>query len=125
LRSDYYYFTGVHIAQVHVAFQIPKRAIADVAPLLDTSPHLAYVEWFSPLTSPDPKHKMYKVMRSTRNGWRSTSIIWVDTILGSIHLFPRFGASMARVWNGHTILENCNVFYINPFTDVDSYLRFM
>jgi len=85
LRSDYYYFTGVRITQVRVVFQIPKRAIADVAPSLDTSPHLAYIKWFSPLTSPDPKHKMYKVIRSTRNGQRSTSIIWVDTILGSIH----------------------------------------
>jgi hypothetical protein len=59
-----------------------------------------------------------------RNGRRSTSIIRVDTILSSVHLFPRFGATTPREWNTFTVLELCNTFYVNPFADVDSYLRF-
>jgi hypothetical protein len=107
-------------------FQIPTRSLNEVAPSLDESPHLAYVEWFSPLPStPDPKHKMFKITRSTINGRRSSSVIRVDSILGSIHLFPRFGATIPPELNSFNVLEMCNTFYINPFTDIDSYLRFM
>ncbi|KAN0124797.1 hypothetical protein V8E52_001349 [Russula decolorans] len=116
---------GVCIAQVRVVFQIPRKAVNEVAPSLDTSAHLAYVEWFSPFAAaPDPKHRMYKVTRMLRNGHRSASIIRVDTILSSVHLFPRFGATTPREWNTFTVLELCNTFYVNPFADVDSYLRF-
>ncbi|KAN0103997.1 hypothetical protein V8E52_011427 [Russula decolorans] len=116
---------GVCIAQVRVVFQIPRKAVNEVAPSLDTSAHLAYVEWFSPFAAaPDPKHRMYKVTRMLRNGRRSASIIRVDTILSSVHLFPRFGATTPREWNTFTVLELCNTFYVNPFADVDSYLRF-
>ena len=119
-------YIGVRIAQVRVVFQLPKRAINEVAPSLDSSPHLAYVEWFSPLAAaPDAKHRMYKVTRTTRNGRRSASIIRADTILGSVHLFPRFGVSTPLQWSSFTVLEQCNSFYVNPFADIDSYLRFM
>jgi len=95
-----------------------------VAPSLDTSPYLAYVEWFSPLSAaPDRKHKMYKVTRSIQNGRRSASIIQVDSILGSVHLFPRFGATTPQEWNTFTVLDHCNTFYVNPFAHIDSYLR--
>ena len=106
-------------------FQIPRRAINEVAPVLDTSPHLAYVEWFSPLAAtPDPKHRMYKVTRLIQSGRRSASIIRVDSILSSVHLFPRFGATTPREWNTFTVLDQCNSFYVNPFADIDSYLQF-
>jgi hypothetical protein len=69
---------------------------------------------------------MYKVTRTTtRDGRRSASIIAMDKILGSVHLLPRFGAGVAQEWNSSNVLEHCNVFYINPFADIDSYLRFM
>ena len=120
------YYIGIRIAQVRVVFQIPRRAIHEVAPSLDTSPHLAYVEWFSPLApAPDPKHRMYKVTRTHQNGRRYSSIIRADTILGSVHLFPRFGATTPREWNSFTVLDECNSFYVNSFADIDSYLRFM
>lgn len=118
--------TGVRIAQVRVVFQIPKRKIDEVAPSLECSPYLAYVEWFSPLpAAPDPKHKMFKVTRSMQNGRRSASVIRVDSILGSVHLFPRFGVTPPQEWNTFTVLEQCNSFYVNPFAHVDSYLRFL
>jgi hypothetical protein len=116
----------VRVAQVRVVFQIPGRAINEVAPLLETSPHLAYVEWFTPLSAaPDPKHKLYKVTRATQrqDGRRIASIINVDSILGSVHLLPHFGATTGE-WNSFTVLERCHSFYVNPFSHIDSYLRF-
>ena len=120
------HYTGVRIAQVRIVFQLPRRKIREVAPLLDTSPYLAYVEWFSPLpAAPDPKHKMYKVTRLTlQNGRRSAGIIRVDNILGSVHLFSWFEATTPEEWNSCTVLDYCNSFYINPFTNIDSYMRF-
>ena len=120
------HYTGLRIAQVRVIFQIPRKAIHEVAPSLETSPYLAYVEWFSPLTAaPDPKHQMYKVTRTTRRGRRCASVIGVNTILSSVHLFPQFGATTPREWNSFTVLEQCTSFYVNPFGDIDSYLQFV
>ncbi|KAH9984467.1 hypothetical protein BJV77DRAFT_1090480 [Russula vinacea] len=74
------------IAQVRVVFQIPHRVIDQVSSLLDTTPptYLAYVEWFTPLPStPDPKHLMYRVSRSTQNGCRNlgrVSLMYEDPI---------------------------------------------
>ncbi|KAH9033544.1 hypothetical protein EDB85DRAFT_1837590, partial [Lactarius pseudohatsudake] len=53
---------------------------------------LAYVEWFSPIpATPDVNSLLYRVSRLTRNGRREASIIPVDSIFSSVHLFPRFG----------------------------------
>ena len=61
----------------------------------------------------------------TQNGRRSAGIIRVDSILSSVHLFPRFGATTPREWNAFTVLDHCNSFYVNPFAGIDSYLRFV
>jgi hypothetical protein len=119
------HYAGIHIAQVRVAFQIPRKVIHKVAPSLDASPFLAYVEWFSPLpAAPDPKHKLFKVTRMTQNGRRSASVIELDNVLGSVHLFPRFGATSPQEWKDFTVLELCDSFYINPFSCLNSYLQF-
>ena len=121
-------YTGPRVAQVRVVFEIPNAAIPQVFPSPDiTVPtHLAYVEWFSALsTTPDPRHKMHKVSRLTRRGCQCACIISADSILGSVHLIPRFGHVVPREWNSFTVLEQCETFYINPFKDIHTYLRFM
>jgi len=122
------WYTGHWIAQVRVVFHIPSSIVHDMSPTLDTLPptHLAYVEWFSPLTAaPDPKHQMYRVSRQMRNGCWSVSIIPVDRILHSVHLIPRFGPVTPQEWNSFTVLDQCHTFYVNPFCDVHSYLTFV
>ena len=97
-------------------------------PTLETMPptHLAYIEWFSPIPSTlDPRHKMYKVSRSTKNGRQCASVIPAESILGSVHLIPQFGQDFPREWNSFSVLERCQSFYINPFTDIHGYLRFL
>ncbi|KAH9014404.1 hypothetical protein EDB84DRAFT_1277679 [Lactarius hengduanensis] len=121
---------GYRIAQVRVVFQLPNKAIPEVFPTLDTavtSPpaHLAYVKWFSPIpTRPDANHLMYRVSRLMHNGHRRASIIPVSSIISSIHLFPRFDHRIPLEWNTFSVLELCHTFYINPFSDRDTYLRF-
>jgi hypothetical protein len=67
---------------------------------------------------------MYKVSRVTHNGWRQASIIPVELIRASVHLFPQFG-QQTRDWNMFTVLELCQLFYINSFSNRDVYLMFL
>lgn len=74
---------------------------------------------------PEPKHLMYKVSRMMSQGCRCADIIPVESILRSVHLIPRFGPVMPKEWNTFTVLDQCHTFYVNPFTDVRSYLTFI
>ena len=116
------------IAQVRVVFKIPDNTIKLVFPSDDITPpnHLAYIEWFTPMpATPDPVNHMYKVQRMFHDGVRRASIIPVDAILGSVHLFPHLSANTPREWDSSSILEHCQTFYINPFSNRNSYLRFV
>ncbi|KAN0136686.1 hypothetical protein V8E53_005456 [Lactarius tabidus] len=94
---------GHRIAQVCMVFQLPTRSIPDLFPSLATAPsHLAYVEWFSPIpATPDANSSLYKVSRVMCHGRRQASIIPVQSIISSVHLFPRFGQQMH---------DNCDVY---------------
>ena len=48
----------------------------------------------------------------------------VASLLRSVHLLPSFGQRMPREWNSFSVLELCNTFYVNPFSDRDSYMIF-
>ena len=87
--------------------------------------HLAYVEWFNPVPAmPDRKYHMYKVSRSMQGGHRRAAIIPIDRILRSVHLIPRFGSHTPPDWSNFTVLEQCDSFFVNPFTDIHNYLTF-
>jgi hypothetical protein len=119
--------SGLRIAQVRIVFQIPKRNRSEVflSPDIMLPTHLTYVEWFTPLlATPDPKHGMYKVSRLPSNRNQQVEIIPVETILGSVHLFPRFGPVTSQGLNSFTSLDQCNTFFVNPFTDHRSYMLF-
>ena len=67
---------------------------------------------------------MYKVTRSTRNGGRSAAIIPVESIICSVHLIPQVGPTVPQSWCAFTVLERCQTFFINPFSDKYNYLIF-
>jgi hypothetical protein len=111
-----------------VIFQIPTTAIPQVfpSPEITVPTYLAYVEWFSALsTTLDLQHMMHKVTRLTQHGHWSAGVIPADSIIGSTHLIPKFGHIVPQDWNSFTVLEQCDTFYINPFQDIDTYLRLM
>ena len=103
-----------------MVFEIPNWVIKQVFTDPDTPPpkYLAYVEWFSPiLTTHGSNHQLYKVTRLTQNGWRCASIIPVKSIIRSVHLFPNFRPHALQEWSTFMVLELCNSFYVNPFSD--------
>ncbi|KAJ3001374.1 hypothetical protein NUW54_g6465 [Trametes sanguinea] len=55
---------GYRVAQVRVIFTLPPSLQRFVFGTLRDQPHLAYVELFTPFTSPDPHSRMYKIGRS-------------------------------------------------------------
>ena len=110
-----------------MVFQIPSSVVNDVFPFPTNAPasHLAYIEWFSPIpATPDPVNHMYRISRLVEDGERRASIIPVELISGSVHLFPRFGPTTPQMWNTYTVLELCSSFYINPFSSKYSYMVF-
>ncbi|KAJ7306652.1 hypothetical protein DFH08DRAFT_720691, partial [Mycena albidolilacea] len=78
---------------------------------------LAYVEWFSPFTTPEPDHLMYKVIRSLKDGERLVSIVPVGNIRRSVHFLPKFGPVAPAAWKSSTVLDQCTTFFVNSMTD--------
>ena len=85
-------------------------------------PYLAYVEWFTPLQQPaNARHKLFQIRRYIRNGTRWASIIPLHNIRRSIQLIPRYGKSKPAEWNSKNVLDMCNSFYVNSYSDRHAY----
>ena len=107
---------GYRVGQVRVVFALPGGPGDNRTP-----ERLAYVEWFSNFTTPDPHHEMYKINRSLEDGQRVASVVPISTIKRSVHFFPRFGSAVPDSWTVDNVLEKCSTFYLNPFTDRHMY----
>ncbi|RDB21586.1 hypothetical protein Hypma_011245 [Hypsizygus marmoreus] len=87
---------GLRIAQVRVIFELPHHYPVK-APL-----PLAYIEWFTPLRSPDPLTGYYHIARSTRRNGPYAEIITVDRIVRNAMLIPiNHGNSKKYMLNSH------------------------
>ncbi|KAG1850514.1 hypothetical protein C8R48DRAFT_750112 [Suillus tomentosus] len=110
---------GFSVGQVRVIFSLPPKSLQLLfPPTVNIPPHLAYIEWFTPFPSaPDRNNGLYKLSRLMRGGDRVSSIVPVGDIMRSIHLIPKFGDSAPREWTSETVLEDCNVFWVNSYID--------
>ena len=116
--------SGYHIGRIRVVFSIPERALPIVfTDGTEVPEHLAYVEWYTPLRdSPEPNHLLYKVSpQKDRDGTRICSIIPLANIRRSVHLYPKFGAFAPQEWSSSNVLDRCNTFFVNDFTDRHMY----
>ncbi|KAF8223482.1 hypothetical protein L208DRAFT_1370045 [Tricholoma matsutake] len=50
-------------------------------------------------------------------GGRICSIVLVSNIKQSVHLFPNFGAHIPPPWTSSNVLDECDIFFVNIFTD--------
>jgi hypothetical protein len=85
--------------------------------------HLMYVEWYTPLLdNPEHNHLLYKVLlQKDRDGMHICSIISLANICCNVHLYPKFGAFASQDWLSGNVLDQCNTFFINDFTDRHMY----
>ncbi|KAF8812743.1 hypothetical protein BYT27DRAFT_7220846 [Phlegmacium glaucopus] len=92
---------GYHVGRICVVFSLPKSSL----PIMFTNnaeilQHLAYVEWYSPLSDrPEPNHLLYKISpHRDADGSQICSVTPVANIHCSVHLFPKFGAFAPPEW---------------------------
>jgi hypothetical protein len=108
------------VARIKVIFSIPKRFHAHLfmRPRIDVPDHLAYVEWYSPLETQDPNHRMFKITPlKDSDGMRICSVIPLTDVQRSVHLIPRFGPVAPVNWMSDNVLDQCTTFFLNDFTD--------
>jgi hypothetical protein len=119
--------TDYRVAQIRAVFSIPSKIAQQLFDPARPAPpsHLAYVEWFSPFAdAPENDTGMYKISRSfERNGSRECSVIPVDSIERSVHLYPRYARNRAQTesWNSFDALEKCMNYSVNDLLDKHSY----
>ena len=80
--------------------------------------YLAYVEWFSSFKeSTEDNHLLYKIHKVTFENKPVASMIPLYNIVRSVHLFPKFPTPVSEHWTSSNVLDNCDIFYVNSFSD--------
>lgn len=109
-------------------FRLSKAARKQLIPdVIDPGP-LAYVEWYTPFTQPDPVHGLYRVSRErARDEQRSliASVVEVKNIRRSCHLFPAVSQRdgvIPREWTNSSVLDSCEDYWVNCFSDMHMYM---
>jgi hypothetical protein len=108
------------VGRIRCVFTIPP-AYLDKWFTPETRPkagsHFAYIDWFTPFPKePRRHHGLYRISPLHRNNEQQSSIVPVDDIWHSIHLFPVFGPIANREWKSSTVLDQASQFYVNPFS---------
>lgn len=118
-------YVGYRVGQVRCIFSIPEKQVQQIFNAGITVPkYLVYIEWFTAFKSrPEPNHPLYKISRAeNRDGDRISSIIPIDNIRRSVHLFPKFGLMAPLKWTSSNVLEECGTFFVSCFMYRHSYV---
>ncbi|RPD60944.1 hypothetical protein L226DRAFT_545471 [Lentinus tigrinus ALCF2SS1-7] len=114
---------GYRVGCVRLIFQLPPEASQQYFPNSVPPGHLAYIEWYTAFTQPDPVHGMYRISRSRdRNRSLRASVVEVRHIRRGCHLYPVSGAVIDRSWTSSTVLDECEHFWVSPFSDMHMYM---
>ncbi|KAJ8694476.1 hypothetical protein PTI98_007141 [Pleurotus ostreatus] len=107
--------------RVQLIFATPKIYSAQRAfRTAEEVKHLAYIKWYSPLTRlPDANYPMYKISRIANEA----SVVLVSAIERSIHLYPKWGGPVCCEWTSSNVLDQCSMFFVNPFKDHHTYFN--
>jgi hypothetical protein len=122
----------LRVAQVRAIFTLPPKVAAEFFPSeqgRDPPKHFAYIDWFTPFPAQPPSdHKMYKVQRCYQ--YHNTpphctydgTVIDIRSIYRSVNLIPQFGESVSQEWTAFGVMDQCDTFYVNCFTDRHIYI---
>ncbi|KAJ3859414.1 hypothetical protein EV359DRAFT_75619 [Lentinula novae-zelandiae] len=79
--------------------------------------HLAYVEWFTKFPQkPEPHMGLY-------HGSHATSVIPLEAIQRSVHLYPKWGGSVPSSWTHESVLDESPSFLLSSFKDTHMYFN--
>ena len=71
---------------------------------------------------PEQNSKMYKVTCALQGTAQLASIVPVSRIDQSLHLIPLAGSSVPHEWRSSTVLDHCQTFLVNSFSNCRTYL---
>ena len=70
------------------------------------------------MQGPDSNHQLYKLSPLKKNDkTHICSVIPLANVSRSVHLFPRFGQFAPPEWSSSNVLDMCDTFFFNTFTD--------
>ncbi|THU75625.1 hypothetical protein K435DRAFT_706780, partial [Dendrothele bispora CBS 962.96] len=123
------FLDGLCVGRVRVIFSLPAQAIDRLFPPAVTArppSHLAYVEWFTGFSrNPDASSGLYRIRHDVlSDSTLKASVVPLETIKQSVHLFPKWGGSVPADWSCESVLDDCAIFYVNPFKDLRTYCNF-
>ena len=119
-----YNFLGYQVARVRAIFSFPKATIPQIFAEDRPPPkYMAYVEWYTETTSRqrNKSHGLYKIKSAYIGQERSVAIVPIDRIRRSVHLFPSFGKDVPSQWTSSNVLDLCDTFFVNSFSDRHAY----
>ena len=104
-------------------FALSRRACEQLMPDVIAPGPLAYIEWYTPFKEPDQVHGMYKVSR-IRNSRDEIvgDVVEVWNIRRSCHLIPACGSAVPRYRTSSNVLDSCNDYWLNVFSDQHMYM---
>ncbi|KAK0443004.1 hypothetical protein EV421DRAFT_1677906, partial [Armillaria borealis] len=73
--------------------------------LVFVSTPLAYVEWFTPFSTPDLHTGLYTLTRSTRQHKVYAQIIEANRIVRNCHLQPKYGCTKDPTWTTDNVMD--------------------
>ncbi|TFY54970.1 hypothetical protein EVJ58_g8548 [Rhodofomes roseus] len=116
---------GYRVGQVRTIFSLSKKARKIVFKDDPDAPeHFVYLEWFSRFKPrPEANNLFYMVKRShDADQHRIAAIVPLKSLHRSVHLIPKFGPAKPAEWTSDNVLELCENFYVNSFTDRQTYI---
>ncbi|VDB94448.1 unnamed protein product [Peniophora sp. CBMAI 1063] len=117
--------TGYRVGQVRLIFSLSEKARERVfgARAANIPTHLAYIEWFSSFKNrPEKDIDLYHIRREVIQQERLVSILPIERIRRSVSLFPRLGTAIDPFWTADNVLEVCEHFFVNCFSDKHAYV---
>ncbi|KAI1788267.1 hypothetical protein LXA43DRAFT_894956, partial [Ganoderma leucocontextum] len=114
---------GYRVGRLWLIFKLPKTACRELFPDMIAPGPLAYVDWFTDFGRPNSVHGLYEVRPSyNANGERLASIVEITKIRRSCHLFSVCHDEVPRGWTSTTVLDLCNKFWVNCYSDMHMYM---
>ncbi|KAF8872990.1 hypothetical protein BD779DRAFT_1613730 [Infundibulicybe gibba] len=112
------------VGRIRVIFSLQQRHAKKLFHDKPAPGHFAYVEWFTPFHSPGHNHGMYLLKPAyNRQEEHLASVVPVNNIRQSVHLFPQFPAEVPEQWTTSNVLDTCDKFFLNPRTDRYSFIH--
>ena len=116
-------YLGYRVGRLRLVFALPRSVSKELMPDVIAPGPLAYVKWYTPFKEPDRTHGMYKISR-TRNARNEVigDVIEVRNIRRSCHLIPACGSTVPRARTSSNVLDSCDDYWLNAFSDQHMYM---